>query len=166
MDFIIRPMNEQDWPDVAEIYRQGIATGKATFQSEIPEYKDWNASHLSICRYVAVADEEITGWIALSGVSSRCVYRGVAEVSVYIAERNRKSGIGQKLLEYLTSQSEKSGIWLLQSGIMEDNSASIHLHEKCDFRTVGYREKIGCDISGRWRNTVLMERRSRTTGID
>jgi len=104
--------------------------------------------------------------LALSGVSSRCVYRGVAEVSVYIAERNRKNGIGQKLLEYVTTQSEKAGIWLLQSGIMEDNSASIHLHEKCGFRTVGYREKIGCDISGRWRNTVLMERRSRTTGID
>lgn len=165
MELSIRPMNEQDWPDVAEIYRQGIATGKATFQSEIPEYKNWNASHLPICRFVANADGKVAGWAALSGVSSRCVYRGVAEVSVYIAEGNRKNGIGQKLLEYLIDQSEKAGIWTLQSGIMEDNLASLRLHEKCGFRKVGYREQIGCDISGHWRSTVLMERRSSTVGI-
>ncbi len=166
MELFIRPMSEQNWPDVAEIYRQGIATGKATFQSEIPEYKDWDASHLSICRFVAVAGGKVAGWIALSGVSSRCVYRGVAEVSVYIAESNRKNGIGQKLLEYLIDQSEKAGIWMLQSGIMEDNPASIQLHEKCRFRKVGYRERIGCDISGHWRSTVLMERRSNTIGVN
>lgn len=166
MELSIRPMNEQDWPNVAEIYRQGIATGKATFQSEIPKYKDWNASHLPNCRFVAVADGKVAGWVALSGVSSRCVYGGVAEVSVYIAENNRKKGIGQKLLEYLIDQSEKAGVWTLQSGIMEDNLASIHLHEKCGFRNVGYRERIGRDISGHWRSTVLMERRSNTVGND
>jgi L-amino acid N-acyltransferase YncA len=166
MELLIRPMNEQDWADVAEIYRQGIATGRATFQSEIPEYKDWDASHLPTCRFVAVADGKVAGWVALSGVSSRCVYRGVAEVSVYIAEVNRKNGISQKLLEYLIDQSEKAEIWMLQSGIMVDNLASIQLHEKCGFRKVGYRERIGRDLSGHWRSTVLMERRSTTVGVD
>lgn len=166
MELSIRPMNEHDWPDVAEIYRQGIATGKATFQSKIPEYRDWNASHLPICRFVAIANEKVAGWIALSGVSGRCVYRGVAEVSVYIAEDIRGNGVGQKLINYLIEESEKAGIWMLQSGIMEDNLASIHLHEKCGFRKVGYRERIGRDCNGRWRNNVLMERRSNTVGID
>lgn len=166
MELSIRAMNEHDWPDVAEIYRQGIATGKATFQSEIPEYKDWNTSHLSICRFVAIIDGEVAGWIALSGVSSRCVYKGVAEVSVYIAEGNRKNGIGLNLLDYLIKESEKAGFWTLQSGIMDDNLESIRLHEKCGFRKVGYREKIGRDISGHWRSTVLMERRSGSVGID
>lgn len=166
MELSIRPMNEQDWPDVAEIYRQGIATGKATFQSEIPKYRDWDASHLPIGRFVAVAGGKVAGWAALSGVSGRCVYRGVAEVSIYIAEDSRKNGIGQKLLEYLIDQSEKAGIWMLQSGIMEDNPASIGLHGKCGFRKVGCRERIGRDINGRWRSTVLMERRSATVGID
>lgn len=166
MELLIRPMNDQDWPDVAEIYRQGIATGKATFQSEIPEYEDWNASHLPNCRFVAISDEKVAGWVALSGVSSRCVYQGVAEVSVYIAEVNRNNGVGQKLLNYLIKQSEKDGIWTLQSGIMDDNIASIHLHEICGFRKVGCRERIARDVKGQWRSTVLMERRSNTVGID
>lgn len=166
MKLAIRPMNERDWPDVAEIYRQGIATGKATFQSDTPEYREWDASHLPTCRFVAIAAEKVAGWAALSGVSSRCVYKGVAEVSIYIAEQVRKNGIGQKLLNYLIEQSEKAGIWTLQSGIMSDNLASIRLHEKCGFRKVGYRERIGRDISGVWRSTVLMEKRSSTSGID
>lgn len=166
MKLSIRKMTEQDWPDVADIYRQGIATGKATFQSEIPEYKDWNASHLPVCRFVAEADGKTAGWTALSGVSSRCVYRGVAEVSIYIAEDFRGNGVGQKLLQYLITESEKAGIWTLQSGIMEDNLASICLHEKCGFRKVGCRERIGRDCSGRWRSTVFMERRSNTVGMD
>lgn len=159
-------MNEQDWPEVAQIYRQGIETGRATFQSEIPEYKAWNAEHLPVCRFVAEADGKVTGWAALSGVSSRCVYRGVAEVSIYIAEEARGNGVGQKLLSYLIAESEKAGIWMLQSGIMEDNTASLRLHEKCGFRKVGYREKIGRDCKGQWRSTVLMERRSSTVGTD
>lgn len=166
MGLSIRAMSEQDWPDVAEIYRQGIATGRATFQSEVPEYREWNASHLPICRLAAVDDGKVAGWAALSGVSSRCVYRGVAEVSIYIAEGKRKNGIGQRLLDALIAQSEKAGIWTLQSGIMEDNLASVRLHEKCGFRKVGYRERIGRDIGGQWRSTVLMERRSGTAGID
>lgn len=166
MDISICPMNEQDWPGVIEIYRQGIATGIATFQSEIPEYKEWDASHLPICRFVAITDGKVVGWTALSSVSSRCVYRGVTEVSVYIAQDNQKNGIGQKLLDYLIKESEKAGIWMLQSGIMDDNLASIHLHEKCGFRKVGYRERIGRDVSGHWRNTVLFERRSSMVGIN
>ena len=164
MELFIRTMAEQDWTDVAEIYRQGIATGKATFQSEIPEYKDWNASHLPVCRFVTEVDGKIAGWVALSGVSSRCVYRGVAEVSIYIGKDFRGNGVGQKLFNYLIEESEKAEIWMLQSGIMEDNLASIHLHEKCGFRKVGYRERIGRDSNGHWRNTVLMERRSSTVG--
>ncbi len=164
MDIAIRPMNEQDWPDVGKIYGQGIATGKATFQQEIPEYTNWDTSHLPVCRFVAVSNGKTVGWIALSGVSSRCVYRGVAEVSVYIADTARGRGVGQKLLRHIIAESEKAGIWMLQSGIMEDNPASLRLHEKCGFRKVGFRERIGRDSAGQWRSTVLMEKRSATTG--
>lgn len=165
MSITFRPMTEQDWPEVSSIYKQGIDTGKATFQSSIPEYNEWDAGHIKECRIVAVENGKIVGWTALSKVSSRCVYGGVAEVSIYIAENNRKNGVGQKLLNYLIDQSEKSGIWMLQSGIMEDNLASIRLHEKCGFRKVGTRERIGRDISGHWRSTILMERRSKVVGI-
>ncbi len=166
MDVLIRAMTENDWPVVAEIYREGIATGKATFQTEIPAFGDWDAAHIEECRYVAVLDTKIVGWVALSKVSSRCVYAGIAELSIYIAEDARKKGIGQKLLNTLIEESEKAGYWTLQSGIMEDNEASIKLHEKCGFRKVGYRERIGKDSSGKWRSTVLMEKRSSVVGLN
>lgn len=166
MDVIIRSMNGNDWSCVSDIYRQGIETGKATFQHEIPSFKEWNTAHIQECRLVAVLDGKVAGWVALSKVSSRCVYAGVAEVSIYIAEKARGMGIGKQLLNQLIQESEKAGFWLLQSGIMEDNETSIGLHETCGFRKVGYRERIGRDNNGRWRSTVLMERRSSVTGID
>lgn len=166
MDILIRSMNENDWSSVSEIYRQGIETGKATFQSDIPAYIEWDASHIQKCRFVAVYDGKVVGWTALSKVSSRCVYGGVAEVSIYIAEDARGKGIGKQLLNQMILESEKAGFWLLQSGIMEDNEPSIQLHGKCGFRKVGYRERIGRDVNGKWRSTVLMERRSFVTGID
>jgi phosphinothricin acetyltransferase len=166
MDAVIRSMNEKDWPSVSEIYRQGIETGKATFQSDIPAYDEWDTTHIRECRFVAVVDGKVTGWVALSKISSRCVYGGVAEVSIYIAENHREEGIGRQLLKYLITESERAGFWMLQSGIMEDNAASIRLHECCGFRMVGCREKIGKDVSGKWRNNVLMEKRSHTVGID
>lgn len=166
LDVLIRLMNAKDWPSVSEIYRQGIETGKATFQSDIPVYSEWNAAHIQECRLVAVLDEKVVGWIALSKVSSRCVYGGVAEVSIYIAEKARGMEIGKQLLNQLILESEKAGFWMLQSGIMADNEPSISLHETCGFRKVGYRERIGRDNNGKWRSTVLMERRSSVTGMD
>lgn len=166
MDISIRSMNENDWPSVSEIYRQGIETEKATFQSDIPIYKEWDAAHIQKCRFVAVYDGKVVGWTVLSTVSSRCVYGGVAEVSIYIAEDYRGKGVGRKLLQHLITESEKAGFWMLQSGIMEDNTASISLHEKCGFRQVGYRERIGRDVHGKWRSTVLMEKRSSIIGLD
>lgn len=162
---IIRRMREEDWPDVAEIYRQGIITGKATFQFEIPSFEEWNSAHIPKCRFVAVEGNNVIGWVSLSKVSGRPVYAGVAEVSIYIAEKARGMGIGKLLLNHLILESEKAGFWLLQSGIMQDNETSIGLHETCGFRKVGYRERIGRDNNGKWRSTVLMERRSAITGI-
>jgi phosphinothricin acetyltransferase len=159
-------MVEDDWSAVAEIYRQGIATGKATFQCEIPAYSDWNAGHNSECRFIVCEGDKILGWAALSKVSSRPVYSGVAEVSIYIAESVRGKGVGKQLMNHIIRESEKAGFWLLQSGIMEDNEASIRLHKCCGFRKVGYRENIGRDVNGKWRSTILMERRSKIAGID
>ena len=156
---IIRAMTQQDWPQVAQIYEEGISTGIATFQSDIPTYSAWNNSHIESCRLVAEENGEILGWTSLSPVSSRCVYAGVCEVSVYVANSAKRKGIGSGLLNALITESEKQSIWMLQSGIMQNNVASIRLHEKCGFRMVGYRERIGKDINGNWRNTVLMEHR-------
>jgi phosphinothricin acetyltransferase len=166
VNILFRPMTEQDWPEVSKIYKQGIETGKATFQTCIPEYSDWDASHIKDCRFVVMENDNITGWVVLSKVSSRYVYEGVAEVSIYIAETCRGKGFGKALLNYLITKSEKSGFWMLQAGIMEDNLASLKLHEKCGFREVGLRERIGKDCKGKWRSTVLMERRSNTVGVD
>lgn len=156
----IRPMEEADWPSVAEIYRQGIATNLATFQSECPEYEQWDKAHRQDCRLVLTEGERIAGWAALSPVSARSVYSGVAEVSIYLDEGCRGKGLGAALLRALVAAAEAQGCWTLQSGIMRDNLPSIRLHEKCGFRMVGYREKIGRDRFGSWRGTVLMERRS------
>jgi len=165
MGVLIRAMDEKDWSSVAEIYHQGIETGKATFQSDVPTYTEWDAAHIQKCRFVAIIDGNVAGWAALSRVSSRCIYAGVAELSVYIAESVRGKGVGQMLLNHLITESEEAGFWMLQSGIMEDNLSSLRLHEKCGFRNVGFREKIGRDINGEWRSTVLMERRSKIVGI-
>lgn len=159
MDIAIRAMREADWPFVAEIYQQGMDTNLATFQIECPSYAQWDASHRKDCRLVAVSDGNVAGWAALTPVSSRCVYAGVAEVSIYISPAYARKGLGARLLRALISASEQEGIWTLQSGIMRDNIASIHLHEACGFRMVGYRERVGRDRFGVWRDNVLMERR-------
>lgn len=160
MTVMIRCMTEKDWASVKVIYEQGIKSGIATFQTEVPSYEEWNAGHLSIGRLVAVIDEEVVGWVALSPTSSRCVYKGVAELSIYIEEKAKQQGIATQLLKELIEVSEREGIWTLQSGIIEENKASIALHQKCGFRQIGYREKIARDQKGIWHNTVLMERRS------
>lgn len=160
MNVSIRPMDSSDWERVSAIYQQGIATGNATFETTVPTYEEWHSSHMKECRLVAVMRDEIIGWAAITPVSGRCVYGGVAELSVYIDVNSRNMGVGCKLLNSIIEESEKLGFWMLQSGIFEENHESIALHKKCGFRYVGFRERIGRDENGRWRNTVLMERRS------
>jgi len=160
----IVPMTGQHWDAVHAIFAQGIATGDATFETTVPSWQDWDARHLSICRLVAIRAGEVVGWAALSPVSVRQVYRGVTEVSVYIADHARGEKIGSALLKALIVESERNAIWTLQAGIFSENTASVRLHEKLGFRIVGVRERIGC-LHGRWRDTVLMERRSRVVGV-
>jgi L-amino acid N-acyltransferase YncA len=152
------------YPQLVEIYAQGIATGIATFETETPTWEKWDAGHLKTCRIAMMEHDEMLGWAALSPVSSRCVYGGVAEVSIYMAEKARGRGLGKTLLNELIRQSEAQGLWTLQSGIFPQNSASIKLHEQCGFRIIGYRERIG-QLHGVWQNNVLMERRSKTVGV-
>lgn len=165
MKIIFRPMKAADWTNVAEIYRQGIETGNATFQQEIPTWDDWNNGHIKSCRIVAEIDNEIVGWAALTAVSGRCVYAGVAEVSVYISNKYRGQKIGTKLLDKLIAESENEKHWTLQAGIFPENIASLKIHEELGFRKIGHREKIG-KMNGIWRDTVLLERRSKVIGID
>lgn len=160
MEYKIRMMLDKDWEDVARIYQEGINTHIATFQTSAPTYEEWDHSHLQKCRFVITINEKVIGWAALTPVSSRCVYSGVAEVSIYVDQKYSGMGYGTKLLQYLIEESEKCGFWMLQSGILQHNQASVQLHTKCGFRQVGYREKIARDHSGEWKNTVLMERRS------
>lgn len=152
-------MTAGDWPAVRTIYLEGITTGNATFETAAPEWEGWDAAHMTGCRVVARFNGAIAGWAALAPVSGRCVYAGVAEVSVYVAERMRGRKIGQRLLTSLVEESEKHGIWTLQAGIFPENTASIKIHERCGFRVVGVREKLG-RMNGVWRDVVLMERRS------
>lgn len=162
----IRSMRETDWPSVADIYQQGISTNLATFQRDCPTYEEWDRAHLKTCRLVILKDEGVVGWATLAAVSSRCVYAGVAEVSIYLHNDYHGHGLGAQLLNALIAASEREGFWTLQSGIMQNNTASIRLHEKCGFRLVGYRERIARDHLGAWRNTVLMERRSSKEGTE
>lgn len=149
----------EHWNAVKDIYVQGIVTGLATFQTDAPSWEEWDKSHLPDLRFIALSGKTIAGWAALSPVSSRCVYAGVAEVSLYIHENFKGKGYGTLLLQQLIAESEQQGIWTLQSGIFRENEASIALHKKSGFREVGFREKIG-KLHGQWRDTVLMERRS------
>jgi phosphinothricin acetyltransferase len=164
MKLSFRPMKQEDWNSVAEIYRQGIETGNATFQRDIPTWEEWNSGHLKNCRIVAGNSNEIIAWAALTPVSGRCVYAGVAEVSVYVSNRYKGQKIGTRLLETLIIESEKEGFWTLQAGIFPENIASLKIHKNLGFRTVGLREKIG-KMNGIWRDTVLLERRSKVVGI-
>jgi L-amino acid N-acyltransferase YncA len=157
-------MVEQDWKTVRAIYLEGIATGDATFEKSAPDWSAWDAAHLQSCRLVARFGPEVLGWAALSPVSKRPVYAGVAEVSVYVAIRAQNRKIASKLLVTLIGESEHSGIWTLQAGIFPEKIPSIELHKRAGFRIVGTRERLGC-MHGRWRDVTLMERRSAVTGI-
>lgn len=155
----IRPMLPEHWNDVANIYRQGIETGMATFETAVPTFEKWNKKYLKTCRLVAVLDEEILGWAALSPVSNRAVYRGIGEVSVYVKSGHRGYKIGENLLQNLIVESEKNGLWTIQSSIMPDNVASIKLHLKLGFRKIGFREKVA-QLDGVWKDNILFEKRS------
>ena len=157
-------MSPADWPAVRDIYLEGIATGDATFETAAPDWPAWDARHLPSSRLVIRSGAEILGWAALSPVSARPAYAGVAEVSVYVAARARGQGQGFRLLSALVDASEQNGIWTLQASIFPENAASIAVHRKAGFRIVGTRERIACR-EGRWRDTVLMERRSRRAGV-
>ena len=152
------------WEAVKQIYAEGIATGNATFQSAIPSWEEWNDAHLKNSRLVAIEDETVLGWAALTAVSGRCVYAGVGEVSVYVSNKAKGKGIGKKLLNALIEESEKNNFWTLQAGIFPENIASVKIHEDCGFRIIGKRERIG-QMNGQWRDTLLLEKRSEKTGI-
>lgn len=159
----IELLQEKHWLNVREIYLEGIRTGHATFETTAPEWPQWDNAHLAHSRFVAVEDAQVIGWAALTPVSGRCVYAGVAEVSVYVSEAARGKKVGTLLLEHLIRSSEERGIWTLQAGIFPENAASVHLHEKSGFRVIGRRERIG-KLGGVWRDTILLERRSKTVG--
>lgn len=159
----IEAMEVDDWISVAKIYKAGIDTGMATFETEVPSWEQWDKQHIETCRLVARSKGKILGWAALSAVSSRCVYGGVAEVSVYVSSQLRGEKIGEKLLRKLIDESEVQGYWTLQSGIFPENISSIRLHEKLGFRKIGFREKIG-QLNGVWKDNILMEKRSKKTG--
>jgi len=156
-------MQPSDWPAVERIYLEGIATGNATFETESPGWEKWNSAHHPHSRLIAKDGDALVGWAALSPVSTRRVYAGVAEVSVYVAASAQRKGIGRLLLTELIRQSEQNGTWTLQAGVFPENAASIALHKSLGFREVGRRMKIG-QLRGRWRDTVLLERRSEVVG--
>jgi len=160
MEIELDALREGDWPRVREIYLEGIATRNATFETSAPEWEEWNAAHRADCRIVARRNRAIVGWAALSPVSTRKVYTGIAEVSVYVAGITRGIGVGRLLLTKLIEDSERAGIWTLQAGIFPENNASIALHKLFGFREVGTRERIG-QLGGVWRDVILLERRSK-----
>jgi len=155
---LVRPLHPDDYPAVAAVFAEGIATGVATFETEIPGWDEWDASHIPDHRFVAEVDGEVVGWIAVVPYSRRAVYRGVGEESVYVAERARGSGIGRALLETMIESARNGGLWTLQAGIFTDNGASLALHRALGFREVGIRERIG-RLDGVWRDVVLLELR-------
>ncbi|RIK65855.1 N-acetyltransferase [candidate division KSB1 bacterium] len=171
MTITITEMTAQDWRAVAAIYQEGIDTGDATFEAAPPSsWEEWRKTKLNACSIVARAHDEIVGWAALSPVSSRGVYAGVAEVSVYVSAPARGHSVGSLLLDALIKRSEAHGLWTLQAGIFPENQASIRLHLQHGFRQVGIREKLGKMAygphAGKWRNVVLLERRSATQGVE
>ncbi|EMZ9272764.1 N-acetyltransferase [Klebsiella pneumoniae] len=162
-EIIIRKMHEEDWCAVREIYQEGIATGNATFQTAAPEWLELNEGHLQDCRYVATVDNRVVGWAALSPFSRRHAYRGVAELSIYVSTHFQGKGAGRALLSGLIKGSESAGFWTLLAGIFPENQASVALHRSQGFREVGCRENVG-EMNGKWRDVLILERRSRTVG--
>ena len=159
----IAALGPGDWDDVARIYAEGIATRLATFETEVPSWEAWNDAHLAEHRFIAYEAGRAAGWAALAPVSSRCVYAGVAEASVYVAAAARGRGVGTALLSALVASSEAGGVWTLEAGILPENEASVRMHERCGFRVVGRRERLG-RMDGEWRDVLLLERRSRVAG--
>jgi L-amino acid N-acyltransferase YncA len=155
----IRDLRPGDWPEVAHVYEQGIETGNATFETEVPNWEEWDAAHLVEHRFVAESDGRVVGWIAAVPVSSRCCYAGVAEISAYVAEHARGQGIGATLLERLIESTEAAGFWTLETGVFPENAPSLALLKRHGFREVGIRERLG-QVDGVWRDVVLLERRS------
>lgn len=163
MTYTIRPLMKEDWPDVRRIYEAGLATGLATFETEVPSYEKWINHSSPACSLVFEEQHQILGWCRLSPISSRKVYEGVGEVSVYVDPTHNGKGIGNLLLQALIRTSEEEGFWTLQASIFPENHASLSLHLKNGFREVGRRERIG-KLVGVWRDTILLERRSRLNG--
>ncbi len=155
----LRALVKEDWESVSSIYKLGIETGIATLETDVPSWDSWDQSHLKHSRWVISDRSQIRGWIALSPVSDRCVYGGVAEVSVYVDPAFSGRGLGSRLITAAIESSENQGIWTLNAALFRDNIGSQKLHEKCGFRQIGYREKIG-KLRGRWMDTLLYERRS------
>lgn len=167
MNYTIGEMTREDWNRVSEIYLEGINTRVATFQTDVPSFEEWDENHIKSCRLVAKSEEGIVlGWVALSPTSSRCVYKGVAEVSIYVGNEYKGSGIGEALLKEVVKMSEKEGFWTLQSGIIKENLASREVHKKCGFRELGIRERVAKMNDDNWMDVVLMERRSEVVGIE
>lgn len=158
-------INKDHYPDIAAIYKQGIDTGMATFETSVPSWESWSENKLQHSRFIALENNRALGWAALSKVSSRCVYEGVAEVSIYISENHRGKGVGKILMEHLIEDSETHGIWTLQSGMFPENEATVALHKVFGFRIIGYREKIG-KLGDVWKDSLIMERRSKIVGTD
>lgn len=160
----IDALRSSDWDQVSSIYLEGIRSGHSTFETNIPSWEQWDAAHLQCARLVMRDGDVVVGWAALSPTSKREVYRGVAESTVYVTEKQRGKGIGRALLEALITESESNGIWTIQASIFPENTASVELHLRCGFREVGRRERIA-KLNGVWRDTVLLERRSSTVGV-
>ena len=158
----IRELRSEDWPAVRAIYEEGIRSGDATFETETPSWEMWDAAHPEL-RLVAERDGAVVGWAALSPASARRCYRGVGEVSVYVAEDARGAGLGRALLDELVTRSEQDGYWTLTAGVFPENEASVGLHKACGFREVGVRERLG-ELNGVWRDVVLLDRRSTLVG--
>jgi L-amino acid N-acyltransferase YncA len=155
----LQPMRPEDWPAVRAIYQAGIATGDATFETAAPEWAAWDAAHLVDHRLVARLDGRVVGWVALAPVTERCAYAGVAEDSIYVAPEVQGRGVGRTLLTAALASAEQGGIWTVQTGIFPENEPSVRLHQNCGFRVVGVRERLG-KLHGRWRDVLLLERRS------
>ncbi len=160
----IEKLTEKHWPQVSFIYQSGLATGNANFSSQIPDWRQWDASHVKNCRLIATEDGHVLGWAALTAIADSCVFAGVAEISIYIAEEWRGKGVGKILLKELIQQSEANNFWTLEARVFAENAASIKIHIDNGFRIVGSRERIG-KLNGVWRDTILLERRSVTVGI-
>ena len=163
MNFDVEKLQPEDWPQVREIYIEGIESGDATFETEAPAWDAWDSSHREDSPFVGRSNGCVLGWAALSPVADRCVYGGVAEASAYIARQEAGRGVGTVLLEMLIQGSEEAGLWTLQAGIFPENEASLRLHAKLGFRRIGYRERLG-QMRGVWRDVILLERRSKTVG--